>query len=96
MCWLWWVGTWSTFWEASTRSEKEENIQVFLDDNRWEFCHSYKGGNWDSKKEADKEEDGKVAKKEAFAKNKKLRAKKKAVKSVKKPHIRAIKSNPKL
>ena len=41
-----------------------------------------------AKKKAYKEDDDKVAK-EAVAKNKKLRAKKK-------PHIRAIKSNPKL
>ena len=47
-----------------------------------------------AKKKADKEDDDKVAK-EAVAKNKKLRAKKK-VKSVKAPQIRAIKSNPRL
>ena len=44
--------------------------------------------NETAKKQAYKEDDDKVAK-EAVAKNKKLRAKKK-------PHIRAIKSNPKL
>ena len=48
-----------------------------------------------AKKKAYKEDDDKVAK-EAVAKNKKLRAKKKGVKSVKKPCIRATKSNPKL
>ena len=50
-----------------------------------------------AKKKADKEDDQKVAK-EAVSKNKKLRAQKKKLvkKAVKKPRIRAIKSNPKL